>query len=538
MRKLLHGILASSLILSLGTVSFATEPTEILGETQVYTQTLSTSPESDFTMGDGGIITKYTGDGENVVIPSTIGGRTVYGIGERAFQNMTSIDSVTMPSTLERIEGFAFDGCTNLRSVTLNEGLEYLGLNAFARTTNLRDAWIPSTVLEMAQGVFYSSGLTSVYVPATVRIMGTHVFQECSRLTEAIIMANVDELPASTFLDSIMLENVYLREGIQTIANGSFKNCTSLENITLPSTLNSIVGAFEGCTKLQKMDLTNTKLTSIDGNAFVGCTSLEEVVFPYGFLNVCPTMFYGVPFSGCTSLKKVVFPSSTTRFQTNYDVAFANNHADFAIYGYAGSWAETYAESKKLSFVSLGSASSENKNPTITPTTPPELPTKPDVSTPTVTPDPTPEVSLPSVNTDMSDKLATPSDVKVTVNGAVVSFAPYAIEGFNYFKLTDMAFALDGTGKQFEVTWDMEKSAINMVTGSGHRHLGTEMQGNSGKSEVAERFNSTVYKNGEAIQVLVYTIDGSSYFQLDTLKSVLGIDVGWDGATSTITIST
>ncbi|MFI3253388.1 MAG: hypothetical protein R3Y63_03495 [Eubacteriales bacterium] len=101
MKKLLPFILASSMLLSsVSMVSFAREITE---ETGVYTQTLASS-EGDFTMGSGGIITKYTGAGGDVVIPSTIGGQTVYSIGTSAFQNVTSIESVTMPSTLTRIE--------------------------------------------------------------------------------------------------------------------------------------------------------------------------------------------------------------------------------------------------------------------------------------------------------------------------------------------------------------------------------------------------------------------------------------------------
>ncbi len=151
-------------------------------------------------------------------------------------------------------------------------------------------------------------------------------------------------------------------------------------------------------------------------------------------------------------------------------------------------------------------------------------------------PAPAPEESTPPADQNGGLKTASPSTAKVMVNGEMVNFGAYEIEGFNYFKLTDMAYAIDGTACQFQVTWDAEKFAINMVTGEPHLYLGTELQGNSGKNEVAEQFLSTVYKNGEAIDVLVYTINGSSYFQLDSLRGTLGIDVGWDGETSTITI--
>lgn len=151
------------------------------------------------------------------------------------------------------------------------------------------------------------------------------------------------------------------------------------------------------------------------------------------------------------------------------------------------------------------------------------------------TPEATPE-SKPVVDT--SDKLAEPSTAKVMVNGEIVPFGAYEIEHYNYFKLTDMAFALDGTSKQFQVTWDGEKSAVNMVSGEAHLTLGNEMQGNSGQNETAEYLTTPVYQDGEEIDVLVYTVGGSSYFQLDTLKGILDLNVGWDGDTSTITITT
>ena len=46
------------------------------------------------------------------------------------FQGST-IESVTLPSTLKRVEYNAFYKCTNLKSVKLPEGLEYIGKSCF-----------------------------------------------------------------------------------------------------------------------------------------------------------------------------------------------------------------------------------------------------------------------------------------------------------------------------------------------------------------------------------------------------------------------
>lgn len=369
--------------------------------------TPNASAESDFVLGAGGLITSYTGSGGNVVIPSTIGGRTVLGIAANVFQNKTNIDSVTMPNTLKRIEGYAFDGCTNLHSVTLNEGLEYLGRDCFARTTLLRDIWIPSTVVEFARGVFYRSGLTSAYVPDTVRIMGTHVFQECSLLSSAIIMADIDQLPESTFLNTTALKDVYLREGIVNIGPYAFYGCTTLPQITLPSTTKNIYDyAFYGCSKLGKLDFSNTRLSYVGLAAFQHCTSLSEAIFPYGFRSFAygenTTYTDKAQFLGCSSLAKVVLPSTVSScFYYQHLIVmillnhpFVESNPSLVVYGYPNtSVAQLSSYTNVFTFSSLGDISKENQNPTIIPTSVPTLPTAPVTTT---TPSITPEVTTPS----------------------------------------------------------------------------------------------------------------------------------------------
>lgn len=361
------------------------------------------SQESDFVIGAGGIITSYTGNGGNVVIPSTIDGKIVYGIGEEAFKNVSSIKSITMPSTLERIEGSAFYGCINLETVNLNKGLNYIGVSAFEGTTSLSSIWLPDSLLEIRSYAFKNTGLTSVYVPETVRIMGEYVFEECSKLSSVIFMPDIDIVPRATFSKCTALEDVYIREGVKTIGRSAFNACTSLKEITLPTTTKSINEyAFYGCSSLEKMDMTNTRLINVEFYAFQKCTSLTEVIFPYGFVSfgfdVNPAYTGREQFNGCASLEKVVLPStidSTTYYSYVSSVLyhpFENTNPALIVMGYPETCIDELANHSKtnFTFVALDIAD-ENQNPTITPTTPPTLPTDPTIVetseeiTPTVT---------------------------------------------------------------------------------------------------------------------------------------------------------
>jgi hypothetical protein len=90
---------------------------------------LTPSPATGFTLSDG-VITAYSGPGGDVVIPSTIGGQTVVGIGSHAFQG-TRLTSVVIPDSVTSIESDAVSLCSTLTSVTFGKGLTSIGSYAF-----------------------------------------------------------------------------------------------------------------------------------------------------------------------------------------------------------------------------------------------------------------------------------------------------------------------------------------------------------------------------------------------------------------------
>ena len=47
--------------------------------------------------------------------------------------------------------------------------------------------------------------------------------------------------------------------------------------------------------------------------------------------------------------------------------------------------------------------------------------------------------------------IAEPTDCKIILNGNTIDFQAYNIDGYNYFKLRDIAMALVGTEKEVEI---------------------------------------------------------------------------------------
>lgn len=490
-KNILSGLLLSTFVLTSSIVpSFAQTTTEdSTALVAQSTQTLSTASESDFVFNKG-VISKYNGKGGDVVIPSTINGETVISIAYTAFAEHRQVTSVVIPDTVTTLGKEAFKNCTALTSVTLSQNITVINENTFLNCSSLTSIALPDKLTKISEYAFDNcTALTTISMPDTISVLGKHAFRNCTSMTFAKLPIYIINIPEGLFLGSSSLNYVKIPSSVKTIEKEAFKN-TALSSISIPTSVTSIADSTFENTKLLTLTIPNS-VTYVGRYAFAGCSSLVYLSLPSSLTTVDA---YG--FARCTSLQGVYFPDTLKEIGNSAFKDCGGNPT--ILYGSANSLAKSYSTANSLRYI-------DGTDP-----------------------------SAP----DLSAKTASPSTAKVTVNEVSVPFAAYTIEGFNYFKLTDMAYALDQTAKEFQVTWDGDRSAINMVTGKGHINLGTELQGNSGKNETAERFMSTVYKNGSPILVTVYTIDGSSYFQLDTLKEVLGLNVGWNSSTSTISIKT
>ena len=132
---------------------------------------------------------------------------------------------------------------------------------------------------------------------------------------------------------------------------------------------------------------------------------------------------------------------------------------------------------------------------------------------------------------------ATKTASKVTVDGAAKSFDAYTIASNNYFKLRDIAMVLNGTAKQFEVTFDGAKNAIDLISGKPYTAVGGEMTASTGgASQTATASTAKIYVDGKEVALTAYTISGNNYFKLRDLGQTFDFGVEWDGAANSIAI--
>jgi hypothetical protein len=149
-------------------------------------------------------------------------------------------------------------------------------------------------------------------------------------------------------------------------------------------------------------------------------------------------------------------------------------------------------------------------------------------------PEPEPEPVLNQVTA-----VATPTASKILIDSKEVAFQAYNINGNNYFKLRDLAMVVNGTDKNFEVSWDAEKNAVNLLPGKAYTPAGGELEATDNiKSKDAILTSSKLYVNGIEVQLTAYNIGGNNYFKLRDIATAINFGVTWDGTANKIGIDT
>lgn len=131
-------------------------------------------------------------------------------------------------------------------------------------------------------------------------------------------------------------------------------------------------------------------------------------------------------------------------------------------------------------------------------------------------------------------------ELTISVDGVNRRIDAYAIDNYNYFKLRDIAYVLSGTSKQFDVTWDGSKNAINLVKGKAYTVVGNElaMLPYWEETKTAVPNTSSILLDGKEERLTAYTIDGYNYFKLRDIASTFDFFVDWDNIRRTVIVET
>jgi len=259
----------------------------------------------------------------SVTIPSEIGGKSVTGIDNAAF-NSCNFTTIVLPNTLTSIKAGAFRSCSKLSSITIPSSVTKIESSAFASCTGLTNITIPNSVTSLGNNAFDGcSNLTSIIIGTGISSLEDGVFSCCSNLGSITIPDNIRNIGRNAFYRCTNLYRVIIGKGVTSIDSQAFSYCNALTNVTIPDSVilnfktifpsytNIKTVAFSsGTTSIREnacsgynwiVNLTiPDSVTSIGANAFNNCQSLSSIAIPSGVTSIGESAF-----SGCTGLASV-----------------------------------------------------------------------------------------------------------------------------------------------------------------------------------------------------------------------------------------
>lgn len=261
----------------------------------------------------------------------------------------SNISSVTLPSSVERIQYAAFAFCDNLKNVYLNDGLISVDEYAFAFCGSLEEIIFPEGFEYIGGSAFtFCNSLVSVTLPASLETICSDAFMYCCRLARVINFSDLEIKKGSNnfgYIGSYALnvskgddetaifktydgyvfysdkENKYLINYVGTatqltlpsfstvgnyaVRSYAFNERDKITDVTIAEGVQSIGGnAFDGCKSLKNIEIPQS-VTNIGGYAFLGCENLKSIVIPDGVTKINNNLFVK-----CSSLESITLPEN------------------------------------------------------------------------------------------------------------------------------------------------------------------------------------------------------------------------------------
>ena len=163
------------------------------------------------------------------------------------------------------------------------------------------------------------SRVKSAVIAEGVTSIGDSAFYDCTSLTSVTIPNSVTSIGDAAFRDCKSLTSVTIPTSVTSIGERAFYNCTSLTSVTIPNSVTSIGdGAFASCTSLTGIWVTKGNshyssnasgvLFSKDKTTLVQCPgTLAACTIPHSVTSIA-----GYAFAGCASLTSVTIPDGVT----------------------------------------------------------------------------------------------------------------------------------------------------------------------------------------------------------------------------------
>ena len=207
-------------------------------------------------------------------------------IGDNAFADCAALQAVAIPTSVTNIGTAAFQNCTALTQVLIPEGVQHLEDNAFKGCSALATVYAQAQIPPVLGNTVFNSkpvcyvptgGVLATYQSSTWANFATSFEEQDKKCGDNLYYLFADSTLTivgtgemnyySRPWTSTAIARVFLPDGLKSIGSSAFYD-SKLTSISLPNTLTTInYQAFRGCSQLTSIVLPDS-ITTIGQNAF------------------------------------------------------------------------------------------------------------------------------------------------------------------------------------------------------------------------------------------------------------------------------
>lgn len=251
-------------------------------------------------------------------------GSKLNNVRERAFMS-ARIQSLHLPDSVETVGATAFFG-NGLEELVIPSGVKSIGVGAFEGNSKLKTVdWYPTLCklsgsifsgcgkfsvifhgqTEIPAYLFAGSSLTDYTIPQGITSIGEAAFADCSSLFEITLPDNLIRIGNNAFKSS-GLYKIYWNAAELKESYPAFNTCANLTKVIFGDTVKYIPRwIFYNCRSIKEVYLSNS-VETIGTHAFYCCTGLTEIIIPASVKSI-----EGFAFADCSNLTSVTFENAS-----------------------------------------------------------------------------------------------------------------------------------------------------------------------------------------------------------------------------------